>query len=302
MGRIEEVYIIGSGNLALSCASYIKKEGVPVSFYDTSETFSGLLERRAKKENIPYFRERAKDIFSKLQEVEKRILLVSAINEYLVPIKVLEKENITAVNLHQALLPEHPGRNAEAWAIFEQDDVSGITWHFMEERADRGAILIQRTIPLDERITSIGLFRKQIQEAFDAFREIFHPLMEGKLKGTPQMGERKSAYHFKKDVPNGGWLDVNWPPEKISAFVRAMDYGGLSVWEPSRIRLEEGCFSFRDYRLSEHTDGSGEESLRITCERPEDAKTQEWQIVIQKGKLRLQLNHCKKVEEETWKN
>lgn len=302
MRIIEEVYIIGSGNLAISCASYIKKQGVPLYFYDTSETFSGLLERRAKKEGIPYFRKRAKDIFVRLEEVEKRILLVSAINEYLVPIKVLEKENITAVNLHQALLPEHPGRNAEAWAIFEQDTVSGITWHFMEERADRGAVLIQKEIPLDEQMTSIGLFRKQIQKAFEAFQEIFGPLMEGTLEGTPQKEGRKSAYHFKKDVPNDGWLDLSWSPKKISAFVRAMDYGGLNVWEPPKVQLNEGCFSFREYRLFEHEDLSEKEDLSVICESMEDTKPKEWRIVIQKGTLQLQLNHCKKMEEETWKN
>lgn len=297
MRLIEEVYIIGSGNLALSCAEYIKKQDIPVYFYDMSETFSGLLERRARKGDIPYFREKAKDVFDLLQSQEKKILLVSAINEYLVPVRVLEKENITAVNLHQALLPEHPGRNAEAWAIFEQDAVAGITWHFMEERADRGAILIQKEIPLDEHITALGLFRKQIQAAFETFQEIFWPLMEGTIQGRPQKNERKSAYHFKKDVPNEGWLDLNWPEEKISAFVRAMDYGGLSVWDPPKVRLDEGCFSWREYRLSENPQASEGGELHVFCESQEEPKNGNVRIVIRKGKLELQLNHCKHMEE-----
>lgn len=179
----EAVYVLGSGSLALSCAEYIKNQGVSVSLYDTTENPSGLLKRQAELKGIPYKKESREDVFQMFLGLETDLLLVSAINEWLIPGRVLERPNITAVNLHQALLPKHPGRNAEAWAIFEQDKTSGITWHLMEEKVDGGDILLQKEIPLDEKTTSIALFRRQIACAYEGFQEIFLSLMEGTLPG-----------------------------------------------------------------------------------------------------------------------
>lgn len=288
----EAVYVLGSGSLALSCAEYIKNQGISVSLYDTTENPSGLLKRQAELKGIPYKKESREEVFQMFLGLETDLLLVSAINEWLIPGRVLERPNITAVNLHQALLPKHPGRNAEAWAIFEQDKTSGITWHLMEEKVDGGDILLQKEIPLDEKTTSIALFRRQIACAYEGFQEIFLPLMEGTYQGTPQSAAKVTEYHWKRDVPGGGWLDTEWPAEKISAFLRAMDYGGLQIWEPPRIRLGQGCFTWKKYKLVK---ALGRKMQRI------DVKA-DGSILIQKDNMEISLSNCRKLEEETWTN
>jgi len=140
-----------------------------VLVYDTNPKKSIVLERQIQGEDITYLHLEKKILFETLANTQEKTLLVSAINSYLIPEKVLDNKNIIAINCHHALLPRHPGRNAEAWAIFEQDDETGITWHFITPDVDAGQILIQKKIQLDDRITSFKLLKYQNNLAYQSF-------------------------------------------------------------------------------------------------------------------------------------
>lgn len=297
-GTVKKVCVAGTGKLALSCAVYAKEKGLPVTLYDMGLKESELLKRQAKAEGVPCFYERPEDVFESLYREEQPLLLISAINERIIPEKVLEKETIRAVNLHQALLPAHPGRNAEAWAIYEQDEKSGITWHDVVKQVDGGGILIQKEIGLDESITAWQLFRKQIECAYEAYTEIFDALIDGTIKPVPQKKTEKHIFHFKKDVPNHGLLDVSWDGKKISAFLRAMDYGGVTVFEKPRLIYKGKGFLWKKYEI-QHEEGkessqqTGRDMLNIT----------EDEIAIKKENICIKLKNYEVVEETgKWKN
>lgn len=289
---VKKVCVAGTGKLALSCAVYAKEKGFPVTLYDMGLKESALLKRQAKAEGVPCFYETPEAVFESLYKEEQPLLLISAINERIIPEKVLEKETIRAVNLHQALLPAHPGRNAEAWAIFEQDEKSGITWHDVVKQVDGGGILVQKEIRLDESITAWQLFRKQIECAYEAYMEIFDALIDGTIKPIPQRKRSKHKFHFKKDVPNHGILDVSWDGKKISAFLRAMDYGGISVFEKPRLPYKGKSFSWKKYEIQyeeqkESCQQTGGEMLDMT----------EDEIVIKKENICIKLKNYEIAEE-----
>ncbi len=62
-----------------------------------------------------------------------------------------------AVNIHPALLPEGRGAYPMAWTILKGLPESGITIHEMDERFDRGPILLQRAVTLSPRETAPSL-------------------------------------------------------------------------------------------------------------------------------------------------
>ncbi len=64
------------------------------------------------------------------------------------------------VNVHPSLLPRYRGRYPIPAAILEDEIESGITYHFMNEEYDCGDILLQESVSLDERETSISLLQK----------------------------------------------------------------------------------------------------------------------------------------------
>lgn len=278
---MEKVYILGTGTLALHCAAYAKEQGKKVLLFEMAEKKSMFLQVRAEKLKIPYFHEKKEKVFQRLMGEGKKTLLVSAINEFIIPGEVLKKQNITAINLHQALLPKHPGRNAECWAIFELDKVSGITWHYMETQVDAGDIIIQKEIPLSDDITSYELFQKQIQAAERAYDEIFQDLVEGKAIGRPQDKKEPVQYHKSFEVPNKGYLDLNWTGEKMSAFLRAMDYSILHVMKKPKLLYKNQVYQWKKYQISKTP--SREEKMYVEGEN----------ITLQKNGIVIELKTSK---------
>ncbi len=189
---IRNAIILGTGKLAALCAQDLKLRGLHVNVYDTNPKSSSFLTRLIQINQIPYNHLLKKELFEHLIQVNSPTLLISAVNPIIIPKIILEKQEYLAINLHQALLPAHPGRNAEAWAIFDQDQESGITWHLVTEEVDAGNILIQKSIQISETMTSLDLFKAQMQLAFDAYLAIIGDLLEGKAKTRRQLNSETS--------------------------------------------------------------------------------------------------------------
>jgi methionyl-tRNA formyltransferase len=243
------VAVLGIGQLAYQCAKTLKQLGMSVLVYDTNPKKSIVLERQIQGEDITYLHLEKKILFETLANTQEKTLLVSAINSYLIPEKVLDNKNIIAINCHHALLPRHPGRNAEAWAIFEQDDETGITWHFITPDVDAGQILIQKKIQLDDRITSFKLLKYQNNLAYQSFLEIIVAILNNNVTGYPQNMELRGKLHYSWETPNDGYINLDWNGAKISAFLRSMDYGILEILGKPKLVYDSGCVSWKKYQI-----------------------------------------------------
>lgn len=240
---IKEILIVGSGKFALSCAQISKDncKNVKVFEYMANEKIS-VLEELCIKKNIEYHKVENDSLYEYVKTTNDKILLVSAFNTYIFDERFFELDNLLMINYHPALLPFHPGRNSEAWAIYEQDEKTGITWHLVRKRVDSGEILIQKEIELDTSYTSLKLMMEQNRKGIEAYKEICPLLMQEKMTAYKQ-DNQKTKYHKSKDIPNGGYLDMSWNQEKKYAFLRAMDYGKLNLLGEPRM-LESG----KEYR------------------------------------------------------
>ncbi|MEY8392534.1 formyltransferase family protein [Lachnospiraceae bacterium 45-W7] len=247
----QRAVVLGTGTLALSCASVLEQDyHVLCEIYDTGEEASKTFERQAKGKGLNYQWISRKELSVCLADIREPALLISAINPWIIPGKVLQNQNLLAVNCHQALLPEHPGRNAEMWAIYEQDKKTGITWHIIRPQVDGGEILIQKEIPITKKDTSFQIFRKQINLAQEAFLEILEQLLKGTVKGMPQTGEQPQI-RYSWETPEEGRLNTGWPFEKISAFLRALDYGGLEIVKKPYIEKDGKSIFWKHYKILE---------------------------------------------------
>lgn len=242
--------VLGTGTLPLACAVTLKNHGLPVKIFDMDEKPSGLLKRRAEAEGIPYEQQEAKSLFRELSGLSESTLLVSAINPYILPKYLLDNTNITAINCHQALLPRHPGRNAEMWALYEGDEKTGITWHILTNQVDAGDILIQKELPITESLTSYLIFREQIRLAEEGFKEMLPALLDGTITPVPQEQIPDRILHYSWEVPNEGMLNADWTAKKISAFLRAMDYSILNVVPSPRISIEGSNYIWKKYKIT----------------------------------------------------
>ena len=228
----EKIILTGTGTLFLECLTYVKKLGMEYMGFDMSPQRPRMTMMQAQKKELNYIWAEKQEVLDALREEKKKTLLLSVINPFIIPADILDMENIHALNCHQALLPAHRGRNAEAWAIFEGDTVTGITWHKMTSQVDQGDILAQREISVSEQTTSFQLFRLQLRAAYEAFEEFVPKVLAGEENYEKQKNagnQKENQIHYSWEVPAEGVINLKWSGEKISRFLRAVDYGGLNI-------------------------------------------------------------------------
>ncbi len=244
----DKVIIVGGTNLLYQIADMTEE----LSCSGEIEVYECNTNGIAKKggDKICYKRADSKqEIMSALEAEKGHALVLSVMNPYILSREVVEKENLLVVNLHHALLPRHRGRNAEAWAIYEGDTVAGITWHKVNAGVDTGDIYLQKEVPITEKTTSLKLLTQLNGAALEGFREL---LAAGFENITPKMQDKSvvSSLHLAKDIPNNGWLDLSWTGQEISRFLRAMDYGILNVMGKPKVKLQDGSYTWKSYKIS----------------------------------------------------
>ena len=248
MSIYSKIVVIGTGAVANSCALSIKKAGEDVELIESRPATVPTCKLFCEKQGIFYQQLSGDNLKSYLLDLNEQTLIISAANRYLFPKEVVEKDNITIVNYHGALLPKHPGRNAEAWAIYEGDKEAGITWHYVVPDVDAGSILIQKSTPITENTTSFMLLRINSKLVMEGFEEILPGLLAGTLTGTKQTERHDIHYSWMK--PNEGILDLNWGAEKISAFLRAFDYGPLQTMGIPQLEYCGESYSIEKYTFN----------------------------------------------------
>lgn len=246
----KQCLILGTGELAFQCAKFVNQNNFIVKFFDTNETQSKILQQKIQNENIQYSFKTKKELTEILDQINQRTFLLSAINPYIIPTKIINNPNILAINCHPALLPKHPGRNVEAWTIFEQDPEAGVTWHQITPLIDSGVILIQKKIILDDSFTSIKLMRFLNALGFEAFVQIFDDVFHGKEIEFFKPHQAREKLHYSWEKPNDGYLDLSWSGEKISAFLRAMDFGILDLLGKPKLVFENKCYTWDRYKIT----------------------------------------------------
>lgn len=273
--------ILGNGQLASECAKVIKQTNLSVTVFDTNKEKSQTLEKQIQKQNITYIHLSKKSLFEFLGNINKNTLLISAVNPYIIPENILNNPHITAINLHHALLPRHPGRNAEAWAIYEEDNITGITWHNIVAEVDAGKVLIQNKILLNDTFTSLKLLKHQHSLAVDSFLKIVPDLLTGKNIIYPQPNEPRGKLHYSWDIPNQGYIDMKWTGKKLSAFLRAMDYGILETLGKPKLLIKDDCFIWRSYKIEKSDKKQPKEEISFSQNS----------ILIHKDELKITLSN-----------
>ncbi len=246
--RYSKVYIIGSGQLAYDCVEIVKQYLSEVKVFELKVTESTVLAKLCDKSGVFYRSVTSKELTETLLAEDEDTLIVSAASIYLVPQIVIEKQNFLIINWHNALLPAHKGRNAEVWAIYCGEQVTGVTWHMITKDIDAGEVICQKEIPINDKTTAMSLYREQVLLGKTLFAEFCEDLLKGQCKLKKQKESIELQMHFSKDIPNDGILDLNWNVTQLSRFLRAMDYGSLLLM--GKIRVIYGDTQYEFYRYS----------------------------------------------------
>lgn len=125
-----------------------------------------------------------------------------------------------AVNLHGSMLPRYRGRAPLNWVLVNGERETGVTLHYMTERADAGDIIGQRRIAIDHDDNAATLSARLVEEAGLLLDELLPALRAGSAPRTPQ-DERQASY-FGGRTPADGELSFARSARECHNFVRAV--------------------------------------------------------------------------------
>jgi len=253
----ETILVVGNGSLLASCLqALVCRTGFPVKCIETGSPAFSAIPNLCQRLGVQYSAATVGDALNQEREsVQQATLVLSIHNIVIFSAACVANRNLRIVNFHNSLLPRHPGRNAPSWAIYDMDDEAGITWHEVEARVDAGGVIAQRRFPLTPRMTGIQATKSCVNLGLDCFGDILPSLLSGDYRVSPQVGQR-GKMHLAREVPNNGVFDGNWPVEKMSAFLRALEYGAHAVFERPKIYHNGVLRTISRYSLEFANDGA----------------------------------------------
>ena len=187
----------------------------------------------------------------KLLKLNPDIILVGSWGEK------FEKETynipkIATINAHPSLLPKYRGPNPYFWVIKNQEQVSGITFHLMDEGFDTGAILAQEEIKIYPSDTGKTLKDRTVLTARGIVCELLKDLDEDIIIPLKQNEEKASYYSHPCNLE----LDFKKSAEENFALIRAIYpwhetyfYHNVTALTPNphKVTIEENKAQYTEY-------------------------------------------------------
>jgi methionyl-tRNA formyltransferase len=127
------------------------------------------------------------------------------------------------INFHNGPLPDYRGVNIPSWALINGELRHGVTWHFVTADIDSGPIVTSAEFDIASDETAISLTFSCILEGLNLLPGIISRHLEGQLSGKLQT-RGKGRYYSRKDVPNDGVLEIDWPGSVLDRFLRGLNF------------------------------------------------------------------------------
>lgn len=262
----EKVMITGYGKVTGEVLSYVKDRqsdyGYLLEFVEHEVHPFGITEEICRKREIPFARiEDKKELARYFDGIRERTLIISASNNFLFPQTLVEKENITIMNFHNALLPDYPGRNAPTWVIYMGEEETGITWHYVTAGIDEGNIIIQKKCVIGADCKAYELTEQLMDLAYEAFEECFDEVMEERVQAVPQRFSPDRRMYRSHEVPADGFIAMTQDAGEIYRLLRSVDYGKNDIFP--RVQTVIGkkraeILRYRKVSVEKGKDGAGE--------------------------------------------
>jgi UDP-4-amino-4-deoxy-L-arabinose formyltransferase/UDP-glucuronic acid dehydrogenase (UDP-4-keto-hexauronic acid decarboxylating) len=182
-------------------------------------------------------------------------------------------------NLHGSLLPHYRGRCPVNWVLVNGEQRTGVTLHQMDLKADAGAIVLQREIPISEDDTALTLHGKMSAAAWDLLAQALPLLKEGTAVLTPQ--DDAVASYFGGRKPEDGCIQWQRSATQIRNLVRAVTRpypGAFSyiadrkclIWSVDVVKNQKHAPPGTIIDCDPLTIACGEDALRVKTGQPAD--------------------------------
>jgi methionyl-tRNA formyltransferase len=106
------------------------------------------------------------------------------------------------LNLHTALLPKYRGLMPSFWVLKNNEKETGVSVFFVDKGIDSGPILVQKRIPISERMTQDQLIKESKRIGMDAIIEAINLIKSSDFKLLPNPKSEMTYFTFptRQDV------------------------------------------------------------------------------------------------------
>jgi methionyl-tRNA formyltransferase len=157
--------------------------------------------------------------------------------------KIIDSFSQGIINYHPSLLPSHRGIDPLFWTIYNEEEYSGITFHFIDESIDKGVILFQKQYKLreSESVASLGTTLSKI-----GADELLYYLQKEKFREFDLQGINfKIEESYESGVTENFFcIDENSSSEKIRKLFKAC----FSTYKPY-IQMGSEKIEFSRYEI-----------------------------------------------------
>jgi methionyl-tRNA formyltransferase len=149
---------------------------------------------------------------------------------------------VPCINFHPALLPKNRGANPYFWTIYLNQKVTGLSVHYMNEKFDKGDILLQEAITIEENENGKTLKNKTCKLAQCMVVDLLNLYEKNQLQPIKQDEQYASYEHqiSQKEVI----INLNQPKNDVERHLRA-----LYPWAKPYVEINKRYIGFENFEF-----------------------------------------------------
>lgn len=201
----------------------------------------GSVYNRAKELNLPVIRadNTSKKLANFIASCHPDLLWITDYR-YLIPQKIIDLAPWGGLNLHPALLPKYRGRAPINWAIIHGEKETGLTAHFIIEKADAGDIVEQQKIIIGSKDN----IKDVLNKFYPLYKSITQKVIKHFLNGdVPRRAQDHNiATVFPARTASDGRISWKQHAQQLHDFIRAITRpypGAFSFYQGRKIMIWE---------------------------------------------------------------
>ncbi len=204
----------------------------------------------------------------KLKALNANLQVVVAFR--MLPKAVWQMPELGTFNLHASLLPQYRGAAPINWAIINNEEKTGVTTFFIDEKIDTGSIIANKEVSIEKDETAETLHDKLMEKGRKLVLETLELIEKGDTspKPQPESGNLKDA---PKLTPENTRIDWAKPGIEIDTFIRGLSPYPVA-WsvlhnnnEELKVKIYVASFEKTDQNNESGTIQVSKKELKVAC-------------------------------------
>ena len=177
----------------------------------------------------------SKEFIKEFEKLKPDVILVGSWSEKISK-EIASLPSLGTINCHPSLLPKHRGANPYFWTIFNGEDLTGVTFHYVNEKFDCGDILMQEAVTIDLNMTAGELRDRCSKFAQGMVGELLNKIEKGEI--TPQKQDESRATYESQIEYKNIIIDFKKPKLNIHNHIRALKPWYTPIFRDNTRRIE----------------------------------------------------------------